>query len=75
MSRCSKRHVRDLVKKLCPSIFLIFETHVQFFNVEKFWKSLGMTLFLYRNLLAIRVGFGSSLIGRTFPLFFFDTIP
>lgn len=40
-SRNARRNVRDLIMLHHPSLFCIFETHVLFIKVEKFWLSLG----------------------------------
>lgn len=42
--RNKRRHVRDIVSQYHPSLFLVYETHVQFAKVDKFWHSLGYKL-------------------------------
>lgn len=37
----AKRHVKDLIRKLHPTLFFILETHVQFRVVATFWRNLG----------------------------------
>ena len=40
-SKEGKRHVKNLVKKYKPTIFILLETHIPFSKVEFFWKGLG----------------------------------
>lgn len=43
-SKHVRRHVRDLIRRHHPTICCIYETHVPFSRVEKFWSSLGYRL-------------------------------
>ena len=36
-----KRHVKELVRKFKPKVFIVLETHTQFNNVKSFWDKLG----------------------------------
>lgn len=44
LGRSKKRHVRDLVSRHHPSLFLVYETHDLFSKVENFWSSLDYKL-------------------------------
>ncbi|XP_019459941.1 PREDICTED: uncharacterized protein LOC109359701 [Lupinus angustifolius] len=35
------RHVRELIRKYQPSVFIVLETHCQFRDAEGFWNGLG----------------------------------
>lgn len=37
----TKRNIKQLVKSHQPSMQLLFKTHIQFSQVQKFWDSLG----------------------------------
>lgn len=37
----AKRHIRDMIRRLHPSIFIIMETHIQYAWVQSFWESQG----------------------------------
>lgn len=43
-SKTARRHVRDIVHLHHPSLFLVYETHGVFANVENLWLSLGYKL-------------------------------
>ena len=43
MSKKGKRHVKELVRRFQPKVFIVLETHVQFSKVKSFWENLGYT--------------------------------
>lgn len=44
MNLWGRRHTRELVHKLKPSLFVLLETHAQFDSAKVFWSRLGYVL-------------------------------
>ena len=40
-SRAGRRNVKVLVRKYCPDVVILLETHIPFAKAEQFWRSLG----------------------------------
>jgi exonuclease III len=40
----SKRHLKEVIRKYCPTFLAILETHVTYARLSSFWKNNGYTL-------------------------------
>ena len=40
-NKVGQRHLKELVKRFHPFVFIILETHIPFASVEMFWHRLG----------------------------------